>query len=100
MAGHIKTKDDVIGRLEAALEENDTEILWIDNTCNTYYAFIMTFQEIERIIKKDGWRFSSSNGSHYHYKHGVKPGKVTIPHPQGNLPKRVINSIFKQAGLK
>jgi predicted nucleotidyltransferase component of viral defense system len=30
----------------------------------------------------------------------VKPGKVTIPHHQGDLPKRVMNSIFKQAGLK
>jgi predicted RNA binding protein YcfA (HicA-like mRNA interferase family) len=60
----------------------------------------VTFQEIERIIKKDGWRFSSSNGSHYHYKHPVKPGKVTIPHHQGDVPKRVMNSILKQAGLK
>jgi predicted RNA binding protein YcfA (HicA-like mRNA interferase family) len=60
----------------------------------------MTFQEIERIIKKDGWCFSASNGSHYHYTHSGKPGKVTIPYHQGDLPKRVINSIFKQAGLK
>jgi probable addiction module antidote protein len=28
MANHIKTKDDVIGYLEAALEENDTELLF------------------------------------------------------------------------
>jgi probable addiction module antidote protein len=28
MADHIKTKDDVIGYLEAALEENDTELLF------------------------------------------------------------------------
>jgi probable addiction module antidote protein len=28
MAGHIKTKDDVIGYLEAALEEKDTELLF------------------------------------------------------------------------
>jgi probable addiction module antidote protein len=28
MADHIKTKDDVIGYLEAALEENDTELFF------------------------------------------------------------------------
>jgi probable addiction module antidote protein len=28
MAGHIKTQDDVIGYLETALEENDTELLF------------------------------------------------------------------------
>ncbi|MDR1419213.1 MAG: putative addiction module antidote protein [Treponema sp.] len=28
MAGHIKTKDDVIGYLEAALEEKDNELLF------------------------------------------------------------------------
>jgi probable addiction module antidote protein len=28
MADHIKTKDDVIGYFEAALEENDTELLF------------------------------------------------------------------------
>jgi probable addiction module antidote protein len=28
MADHIKTRDDVIGYLEAALEENDTELLF------------------------------------------------------------------------
>jgi probable addiction module antidote protein len=28
MADHIKTKDDVFGYLEAALEENDTELLF------------------------------------------------------------------------
>ncbi|MDR0638935.1 MAG: type II toxin-antitoxin system HicA family toxin [Spirochaetaceae bacterium] len=60
----------------------------------------MTFYEIERIVKKDGWRFSSSNGSHYHYKHTVKHGKVTIPCHRGDLPLRVVNSILKQAGLK
>ncbi|MDR1250684.1 MAG: type II toxin-antitoxin system HicA family toxin [Treponema sp.] len=39
-------------------------------------------------------------GSHYHYKHGKKAGKVTIPNHPGDIPKRVINSILKQAGLK
>ena len=61
----------------------------------------MTFKEIEKIIKKDGWYLNSTVGSHYHYIHKVKKGKVTIPyHGSKELSKFVINSILKQASLK
>jgi len=60
----------------------------------------MTFREIERIVKDDGWFLELVEGSHYHYKHKVKSGKVTIPYHGGDIPKRVIHSILKQAGLK
>ena len=60
----------------------------------------MTFREIERIVKADGWFLDSIEGSHYHYKHITKPGKVTIPFHGGDIPKRVIHSIQKQAGLR
>jgi predicted RNA binding protein YcfA (HicA-like mRNA interferase family) len=60
----------------------------------------MTFREIEKVIKKDGWVEVNTEGSHHHYKHDVKPGKVTIPFHRGDIPERVINSILKQAGLK
>ena len=60
----------------------------------------MTFREIERIVKNDGWFLYSIEGSHYHYKHKIKPGKVTIPFHGGDIPKRVIQSIWKQADLK
>jgi predicted RNA binding protein YcfA (HicA-like mRNA interferase family) len=60
----------------------------------------MTFREIEKLVKNDGWFLDGVNGSHYHYKHGKKAGKVTIPNHPGDIPKRVINSILNQAGLK
>ncbi len=61
----------------------------------------MTFKEIEKIIKKDGWYLESTVGSHYHYVHKVKKSKVTIPyHGNKELSKFVIKSILKQAGLK
>ena len=61
---------------------------------------VMKFLEIERIIKNDGWRFKSSSGSHYHYVHAVKPGKVTIPFKRGDLHIKTISSILKQARIK
>jgi predicted RNA binding protein YcfA (HicA-like mRNA interferase family) len=60
----------------------------------------MTFREIERIVKNDGWYLVKIHGSHYHYIHHAKSGKVTIPNHPGDVPKDVVNSILKQAGLK
>ena len=60
----------------------------------------MTFKELEKIILADGWIYKSCSGSHYQYSHSVKKGKVTIPHHKGDLSKAVINSVYKQAGLK
>ena len=56
--------------------------------------------EMERIIFSDGWVFKSQTGSHRHYIHPTKPGKVTIPFHSKKLPKGTENSILKQAGLK
>ena len=60
----------------------------------------MRAEEIEKLIKADGWEFKTQKGSHRHYKHPTKPGKVTIPFHKGDLDKGTANSILKQAGLK
>jgi predicted RNA binding protein YcfA (HicA-like mRNA interferase family) len=60
----------------------------------------MKFNEIEKIVTKDGWFLVRVRGSHYHYHHSVKKGTVTIPYHNGDIPLMVINSILKQAGLK
>lgn len=60
----------------------------------------MKFREIERIVLEDGWRYKNTAGSHHHYIHPEKPGKVTIPFKVGDLPPKTISSILKQAGLK
>ena len=60
----------------------------------------MTFNEIEKIIKKDGWEYQYTRGSHFCYTHKIKSGKVTIPNHKGDIPKGTLNSILKQAGLK
>mgnify|MGYP000987665819 CR=1 FL=1 len=46
----------------------------------------MTFREVEKLLLTDGWK--------------VKPGKVTIPNHSGDLDKKTVHSILKQAGLK
>lgn len=60
----------------------------------------MKFREIEEIILKDGWKYKNTRGSHNHYIHPTKQGKVTIPKHSGDLDIKTVKSILKQAGLK
>lgn len=57
-------------------------------------------REIISILEANGWVKISTSGSHCQFKHPVKRGKVTIPHPKSNLPIGTVKSIGKQAGVK
>ena len=57
-------------------------------------------REMEKIIFEDGWVFKNQVGSHRHYTHPTKPGKVTIPFHDKDIPKGTENAIRRQAGLK
>lgn len=58
-------------------------------------------KEMEKLILADGWILKNQEGSHRHYIHPVKPGKVTIPFHKGKeLNKFTEKSIRTQAGLK
>lgn len=56
--------------------------------------------ELEKLLLKDEWYFVKQVGSHRHYKHPQKPGKVTIPFHSGDVDKGTAHSIIQQAGLK
>lgn len=60
----------------------------------------MNSAEVVKLIHTDGWRLVRISGSHPHFRHAVKPGLVTVPHPKKDLPPGTLNSILKQAGLK
>ncbi|MFC1574413.1 type II toxin-antitoxin system HicA family toxin [Candidatus Latescibacterota bacterium] len=58
----------------------------------------MTSREIIKKLRDDGWILNHIKGAHYQFKHPIKPGKVTVPHPKKDLPLGTLKSIFKQAG--
>lgn len=60
---------------------------------------MMHSREIVRRLRKDGWYHTSTVGDHWHFKHPVKPGKVTVPHPTKDMPIKNIKSIERQSGL-
>ena len=59
-------------------------------------------KEIIDMLEADGWFLIRQKGSHKQYKHSFKTGTVTVPDHGKNeeLEHFLVNSIFKQAGLK
>jgi len=60
----------------------------------------MNSREIIRAIERDGWRQTRVTGSHHHFEHPTKPGIVTVPHPQRDIPIGTLRSIERQSGVK
>ena len=61
----------------------------------------MKWREVVRMIEADGWYFDSQKGSHRHFKHPIKSGKVTVPvHGGKDITGFVLHNILRQAGLK
>ena len=57
-------------------------------------------REVIRALEADGWYRAGQTGSHVHYKHNAKAGKVTIPHPVKDLPIGTLKSIEKTSGVR
>jgi predicted RNA binding protein YcfA (HicA-like mRNA interferase family) len=61
----------------------------------------MNADEVSRILKRDGWEYDRTNGSHKQYKHPEKPNVVTVAgHGSKPLPGGTLRSIFVTAGLE
>ncbi|MCA3349017.1 MAG: type II toxin-antitoxin system HicA family toxin [Roseomonas sp.] len=60
----------------------------------------MNSRDVIRALKADGWAQVAQRGSHVQFKHASKPGRVTVPHPERDLPAGTLRSIERQAGLR
>jgi len=61
----------------------------------------MKVRDVIKLLEEDGWQYMYTNGSHRHFKHPQKPGKVTVPgHPSESVRPGTLKSILKQAGLR
>jgi len=59
----------------------------------------MRSRDVIQLIEADGWYKVEVKGSHHQFRHPIKRGRVTVPHPKSDLPKGTVHSILKQAGL-
>jgi predicted RNA binding protein YcfA (HicA-like mRNA interferase family) len=60
----------------------------------------MNSRDLIAILKNDGWQHVRTAGSHWQFKHSLKKGIVTVPHPKKDLPSGTVNSVLKQSKLK
>jgi predicted RNA binding protein YcfA (HicA-like mRNA interferase family) len=57
-------------------------------------------RDVIRALEADGWYRVAQKGSHVQFKHSKKPGRVTVPHPERDIPRGTLRSIERQARLK
>ena len=57
-------------------------------------------REVIETLLDDGWYEVRVHGSHHQYKHPYKPGKVTVKHPDKDIPRKTLDSIERQSGLR
>lgn len=60
----------------------------------------MNSRDVIRELLRDGWREVHAVGSHHQFKHPTKKGKVTVPHPEKDIPVGTLKSISRQSGVK
>ncbi len=61
----------------------------------------MKYNELFRLLKKDGWIEIRQKGSHVIMKHTVKEEQLTVPYHAGKeVKKGLLTAILKQANIK
>ena len=60
----------------------------------------MRSRDVIAALERDGWREVARKGSHVQFKHMTKSGRVTVPHPQRDIPIGTLKNIEKQSGLR
>ncbi len=57
-------------------------------------------REVIQLLKADGWYEVNVVGSHHQFKHPIKKGRVTVKHPDRDIPVKTLKCIADQSGLK
>jgi len=60
----------------------------------------MHSRDIIAALEAAGWRKVAQKGSHVQFKHPDRRGRVTVPHPERDIPIGTLRSIEKQSGLR
>lgn len=61
----------------------------------------MTFRELDKLLRENGWVQVRSKGSHFQYKHPDRPNTIAVPNHNGkDIKQGTAKNIMKQAGLR
>jgi len=62
---------------------------------------MVKYNELFKLLKRDGWIIIRQKGSHIILRHPVKSEQLTIPnHPGKEVKKGLLKAIMKQANIK
>jgi predicted RNA binding protein YcfA (HicA-like mRNA interferase family) len=56
-------------------------------------------RKLIKLLKDAGYYEDGVEGSHHHFKHPTRPGKIQVPHPKKDLPHGTARGIMRDAGL-
>ena len=57
-------------------------------------------RKLIKLLEQDGWTRVAIKGDHWQFKHPVKKGRVTVPHPTRDIKTGTVFSIYRQAGWR
>lgn len=60
----------------------------------------MKSRDVIKEFKNDDWILYHTKGDHHQFNHPDKPGKITVPHPQKDIPIGTLRNIYRQADWK
>ncbi len=58
------------------------------------------FREIDKLLRKNGWRPVRSKGSHQQYQKDGINKNLTVPNHPGDIPFFVVKNVLKGAGIE
>jgi len=62
---------------------------------------MVKYNELFKLLKKDGWYSVRQKGSHVIMKHPTKPEQFTVPYHAGKeVKKGLCSTLLKQANIK
>ena len=64
------------------------------------YTFTVKSRDVIKALKAAGFAKVAQKGSHMQFKHPERSGRVTVPHPEADLPIGTLKSIQRQSGVK
>ena len=59
----------------------------------------MVAKDVVKALRANGWKHVRTDGSHYQFKHPMKPGTVTVAMHQKDIPIGTLKNIERQSGL-
>jgi predicted RNA binding protein YcfA (HicA-like mRNA interferase family) len=60
----------------------------------------MDSRAVIKLIENDGWYKVAQSGSHTQFRHPLKKGRVTVPHPKKDIPIGTLRSIERQSEIR